>query len=232
MKKPTWAEEVKKIKDDLDLQRQGFIPDQQLMAWYNDAIDLCEPYIHDLSEDWFLSDKAIELVKDQREYKLPTDIYAGAIRRLNYDNGVREYDLCRIRSLSDQPSKSETCLVDFSYLVFNNGDDDSKIRLFPTPNKSDSTSLKIEYIRNAKRLEFDIPTQQRLGQQIDIPEFSSYCRWYVLCRCYIKEKQWNDYNVAKAERDELRAQMIKTLSRKEKDGQTELIPDFNSYTTY
>ena len=232
MRKPTWGEEIKRIKADLDLQRQKFVSDEQLLDWYNEAINLTEVYIHDLSEDYFLSDSLIPLVKNQKTYPLPENIFAGSIRRLSYDDRNNAYDLERIRRLSDIPSKAEECHDNFSYVVFNLEDEEPKIRLFPTPLKDDSTSLKIEYIRNAKRLIHDLPIAERLEQKIDIPEFTAYCRWYVICRCYIKEKQWQDYQIAKIERDELKTQMIQVLSRKEKDGQSQLIPDYNSYPVY
>ena len=231
MRKPTWLEEKEAIEEELDLQEEQFISEKQLMKWYNQAIDKCEAHIHNLNEDWFLTDSPFILSKDVRSYDLPDNIYGVSIRSFHYISSTDEYPLNRIVNINDTLDENNIISHDqYSYMVFNSEANGPQVRFYPTPTKDYLSEITINYIRNAARLEYDIVLRNE--QEIDIPEFSSFCRQYVICKCHEKEKQWQSYQVAKAELNELENLMKQTLGKKEKDGQSMLTPDMESAEEY
>ena len=223
----TWKDVKDEIEEELDLQEEQFVSEQQLVSWFNRALRIAQGHIAKLSEDYYLSEKPLVLVKGQREYDLPDDIYAGMIRNVQYDDNLDSYDLDRIDRLSDLPDERYDTLDDYSYIVFNNTNTGSRIRIYPTPRRDYNSEINIRYIRDVKLVDYN--AADRDSQEIDIPEFTKFCIMHVVCKVHAKEKQWQDYQVAKTERDELLQLMISTLAKKERDEQEFIRPDLSFY---
>lgn len=222
MRKPTWLEEKDEIEEELDLREENFTSEKQLMDWYNRGIDICEAHIHNLSVDWFRTTATLPLVAGQSQYDLPDDIYGVSVRAIHFNDGSDRYKLDRIKDVEELEDYKERITDHFGYIIYNY-ESGAKLEIHPTPRQDHPTAVTIDYIRNAHRLDYN--AANRDNQQIDIPEFSAYCKQYVICKCYIKEKQWQDHQVAKEELMQLEDLMKQSLSKRERDDQEHIEPD-------
>lgn len=223
MKAWTWAEISTKVRRDLDIQEEDFVSDEELLGYMNEAIDVAEAIIHNLWEDYFLDSATISLVAGQSEYDLPADIYAQKIRHLQYDYGndyykITELDLHRIADITS----SATGIDRMFYKLTNNATNGIKLRLFPTPQESQTNAITLWYYRNAKEITVD-------ADVIDIPEFINYLMQYIKVRVY--EKDLGSPNRGKAIMDlaSERDLMVETLSVRIADGVRPLEIDMSFY---
>lgn len=217
MRSWTYGELKEKVENDLDLIDELFITPNELLSYFNEAIDQAEAEIHKLGceNEYFLSAMNMPLVYGQSEYALPENIYANKIRRIVYSHNNRIYPIERFRGSKMFEQIADT-LSDpgsdpwYKYIIKNDSAATGpKIVLFPAAQETNSAAVTIWYIRNANRLIND-------SDVLDIPEFSSFVIQHVKCRAYEKEGHPN-VQAALAVLQSERQLMIETLS--------EMVPD-------
>ena len=93
MKYWTFEEIKDKVRRDLGMEQEQFVTNIELQGYVNSAIDEAEAEIITLYQDYFLKLTEIDLVNGQRDYSIPTDIYANKIRGLIYSDGNNIYPI-------------------------------------------------------------------------------------------------------------------------------------------
>ena len=97
MKVWTYLEMSTKVQGDLDLQDQSFITPNEMIGYFNEAIQEAEAEITGTKEEYFLSQYNFPVVVGQGSYTLPPDIYINKIRRIVYSNGPLIYEVKKIK---------------------------------------------------------------------------------------------------------------------------------------
>lgn len=225
MRYPTYLEIKSKVERDLDLgSAADLISPEEMLGYYNEAVDDCESIIHTLYEDYFLTSSPFPFVAGQSEYSLPSDIYATKIRALIFDDGVNVYSIPRIkdrRKFEEAAiARSYTSNHVYQYLLKNPSSSGIKLTLFPAA-KATTSAPVIWYIRNATRATQD-------SDLCDIPEFSSYVIQFMKVRVMEKDNHPN-LQLAIQQSQYLRSQMEATLRDMVPDGDTQLEADMTSY---
>lgn len=227
MTKFTYATIKNQIENELDLLEETFIDDSELLGYVNEAIDIAESYIHNLHEDYFLTNYPLPLVAGTTEYDLPTDIYANKIRIVMYDDSPTQqdskneaYEIKRIKKLSDLPWFNTNDA--YQYILTNSTSGGQKIKFYPIPRDTQSNWVTIWYIRNAARLTGDT-------DYCDIPEFISYIIQYSKVKCLQKSNP-NLLEYETGVLNALQTQMIDALKDMVDDDSTGLVPDTSIYS--
>lgn len=166
----------------MDLVEEDFVDvDAEFTDYVNEAIDEAEAEIHNLNEDYFLTSQNMSLVSGTASYVLPTDIYANKIRHIQYkQTNTQSYTVMRIGieklKFIDETNPSQ----EFCYHLENSLSGGVKIYFHPTPAITNSTYMKMYYIRNASRVSEDDDT-------IDIPEFIEFIFAFIRVKIARKE---------------------------------------------
>lgn len=229
----TLAEIKQKIQQDLDLESEVFIQDTELTNYINQAIDEAEAEIHGIYEDYFLTWHFPLLVTDQREYDLPSNIYAHKIRKIIFsDDQSKTYEVSRV---PESEKFSDIALTErfrstefYRYLIINTTPGQPKIYTVPAIREGDTgasvdgqSRMRIWYLRNANRLEAETDV-------CDIPEFVHFVIAYAKLRCLEKEGHPNMvYWDTQVNRQ--RKLMIDTLANMIPDGETLVEPNMMHY---
>lgn len=216
----TYADYKEQIEDDLDLQEETFIKPEALMKLFNKAVRKANATIHTLYEDYFLTYKTLRLQAGISLVSLPDNIYANKIRSLIYDNGSTVYKLRKVKDFIDIPFINTNTDL-FSYVMVNAEDRGTKIKLFPTPTATDSTSITCWYLRRAKKIENDTDL-------VDIPEFSSFLLEQTKYYCMQKEGH-PLLEVQRAEAEEQLKLMTETLTNRTPDDENKIAMDLSHY---
>jgi len=221
----TYAEIKQKIEADLDLEKEIFVDDSELMGYVNEAIDFCEGKIHTLYEDYFLAKSAVTLVSGTNEYLLPSDIYANKIRVIIYKNQGDVYPIKRVRSAkkilnAELDVAGNSGASRYEYFIVNQTPGQPKIYLTPDV-LEDGERVFYWYLRQANRIfdEADI---------CDIPEFVYYVIQYAKERICFKEGHPN-YPLERERLDEIEVEMLGTLAEMVPDEDNEIEADFSVY---
>lgn len=229
----TLAEIRKKIQQDLDLEGEVFIQPDELVNYINQAIDEAEAEIHSIYEDYFISWYFPLLVAGQREYSLPSDIYAHKIRKIIFsDDQSKTYEIARI---PESEKFADIALTErfrstefYRYLITNREPGNPKIYVVPAIRESDTgasadgqSRMRIWYLRNANRLEQD-------ADVCDIPEFVHFVIAYAKLRCLEKEGHPNTV-IWTQHVERQRRLMIDTLTNMIPDGETLIEPNMMHY---
>lgn len=214
----TYAEIKAKVEGDLDMEGEDFVTDTELMGYVNDGIDEAEATIHNLNEDYFLSQDVVSIVAATQDYALPTDIYASKIRLVQWNDGVTKYQVSRI-PLAEIAFVEST--DEYRYQIVNLSAVGPSFRLHPTPGATDSTSMTRYYIRNATRMTAE-------DSICDIPEFSSFVINFAKVQCAIKEMHPR-LEFFQGELEKSRGLMIATLNEMVPDGDNTIPMDMSSY---
>lgn len=216
----TYAEAKERILDDLDLQEETFIKASELKRLFNKSVKKAEAKIHTIYEDYFLTSALITILANQSELSLPCDIYAQKIRAFIYDNGVTAYKLRKIPDFRDIPFIEQSTDI-YAYLLTNAKSRGPKVKLYPTPLATDSTSLTCWYLRQARKIVND-------SDEVDIPEFIDYVIEDTKLSCMKKEghpllaEQMKDV-------EDLEKLMIDTLTAKVVDDENKIQMDLSFY---
>jgi hypothetical protein len=218
----TYSEMKEKVMNDLDLEDEDFITAEEFLGYFNEAIDDVEAKIHTLYEDYFLTTGYLSLVNGTADYAFPSDIYANKLRKLFYSYGGDEYEVTKIKRLSDIPDVEAGDR--YRYLPINTTASGYRIRIYPTPALTDSTAMSVWYLRNAKRLSLD-------ADVCDIPEFANVIMQQVKVRCYEKE---GHPNTLKAMQDlkEMEELMVTTLTNMVDDENDQVEMDLSFYEDF
>jgi len=217
-----------KVRRDLDLEGEVFITEDELIDYINEGIDEAEAEIHAIYEDYFLTDYFVPLVTGEKEYSLPTDIYAHKIRKIIFsDDQSKTYEVARI---PESAKFSDIALTErfrstefYRYLIVNTTPGDPKVYFVPAirENDADPSRMRIWYLRNANRLSIS-------ADVCDIPEFVHFVIAYTKLRCMEKEGHIGmDSWALKTERQ--RQLMVNTLSNMIPDGATRVEPEMTYY---
>ena len=223
----TWAQIKARMESELDMEEETFIDSDEFREYANDAIDVIEAHILNLSADYFLTRSTITLVDGTDEYALPSNIYAMKIRGLVYYNGSDIYEIRRIKQyqkfLEYRIARFEaTSADDYMYFVYNEDISEPKILLSPASHE-DGTYVEIWYLRQANRLELD-------ADVCDIPEFISYIFDYLRERAFFKHQAGSaKHMMAREDRDASLQRAIDTLTNMTPDTDNEIEADLSIY---
>ncbi len=229
MKYWTWGELSQKIERDLDTEDEVFVTPSELIGYGNEAIDDIEKSIHALCEDYFITRTpagSVLVTPGIEEIDLPTDIYANKIREVIYVTGGQAFPAKALKNwrkfarYEDNIVNSPGSTNYYHYFVLNSVAGAPKLILTPTP--VESGELKIWYIRNANEIIDDTSI-------LDIPEAASYITKF--CSVKIMAKELHPLlEVAKAELEVIKADLIGVLSEMFPNNETELEPDYTFYS--
>lgn len=220
-----------KIARELDLEDEAFIVADEMLGYYNDAVDDAEAEILGIYEDYFLTSALLPLETGVATYSLPADIYANKIRRVIYSRGTIIYEILRVRdwkkflkkAVIDAYSGLNDC---YQYMLQNvSADDGVQLVLVPPSAETSEENVRLWYIRNANRATGD-------SDKCDIPEFTSFITAHM--RCSVRRKEFNG-DVPQADIMELERQrklMIDTLTTMVPDDQTEIEQDLTHYNEH
>lgn len=172
MSYPTFSDIELRVRRELDLIDEPSVTQDELIAYANQAIDVAESEIHSLYEDYFLKKATINLVANQSEYALPSDIYAAKIRAVIFNVNNQIYEVMRMtdKRMFEQIKRSEEFSKNdiYRYILTNDGPlTGIRLYLFPAAKETATAGLTVWYLRNANRIV--TPTDI-----IDIPEFSNF----------------------------------------------------------
>lgn len=221
---PLFSEMNQKIKDDLDLNEETFIQPQELVGYFNEAVDMIEGQIHTLYEDYFLTSISVDVTEGQTEVNLPSNIFANKIRRVLWNlNDSEKYTMQRVRNLDELLLTSAP--DDYRFMITNSETDGFKLSISPSFRiTSNNSPLKIWFLRNAKRYVDETSV-------CDIPEYSNVINQYVRYKCRAKEGH-PDAQQDLADLERLRTTMVETLRDKFIDEQNEVPKDLSFYRDF
>lgn len=221
----TYGQMKAKINRDLDLEDETFLRPEELIDFFNEAIDEAEAEIHSLYEDYFLTRAKVSLVTNQEEYDLPANLYAHKIRRVIYNNASSVYEIKRIQDWKKFEkyaiaSNFETSDL-YQYFIVNSTVGEPKLLLVPKARETTAVNVDIWYIRQANRMAAD-------EDICDIPEFYNFLFQYVKVRVYEKEGHPN-LPMAMQALEQQRAQMNGTLAQMVPDANNKIEMDMSHY---
>lgn len=222
MYSPTYAELKANLQKELDLEDETFITADEMLNYFNEAVDLVESAIHTIYEDYFLTSSSIFLVNGTQTYDLPTDIYAQKIRKILYsDGGAMKYEIKRIKKLENTMFFQTPDL--YSYVIKNSSTVGLKIAFYPTPSET-SSNITMWYIRNAAKFAVDTDV-------CDIPEFTAVIVQYVRWKCLNKEGH-PDTQQAAQDLMMMKQEMVDTLTARVPDEDNFIEQDMKFYRDF
>jgi hypothetical protein len=216
------------VKDDLDLNEEIFVEDSDLNRWINDAIETAEAEIHTLYEDYFLDRTVYTLTAGVRELDFPADIYASKVRKLLFKESLTSpntaaHEVKREKNLIEAEGRDiyeyQSATPTLTWVETNNSVDGRKIRLYPEQGRAGY--LVMYYIRNANRLVDD-------ADVCDIDEFSRFIIQHTKTQAYLKDGDPRAEE-SKTLEEQLKAQMVATLSNRTPDNNDEIRLDLAHY---
>lgn len=224
MKLWTYSELKSKVMKDVAIEDEQFVQPDELLGYFNEAIDNAEQEVLGIYEDYFLNRSDLTLVSGQEEYDLPDDIFAHKIRRIVFHKGTEIYQVKRLRDWKKFEQYFEINQYDtgapYSYMLYNPAAGQAKILWVPAP-RIDGPYATIWHIRNANTLAIDTDI-------LDIPEAANFIMQYVKVRIYEKEGHIS-LQKAMADLERERDLLVSTLSAMVPDAQNEIEMDISSY---
>ena len=216
------------IKDDLDLNEETFVDDSDLDRWINDAIEMAEAEIHSLYEDYFLDSVTVPIARNDNTVDYPSNIYGNKIRKIIYRESLtdfnsvshevmREKDIIRAEALDIYNTDTQNPIL--RWVPINSATTGRTIRLYPKTSRDGF--LVIYYIRNANRLSLDTDV-------CDIDEYSRYIIQAVKTQVFLKDGDPRTQE-SKVLEDQLKGEMIESLSNMTPDNNDEIELDMSHY---
>jgi hypothetical protein len=228
---------------DLDLQDpDNFVGGDELVGYFNEAIEMAEAAILAINEDYFLiPDGTITLVQDQSEYALPTDIYAQKIREITYSNGEIINPVERLKRVHEFYERQVVERYNsgvpglYAYFIKSVAGAQDKILFTPTPKES-GPYIKIAYLRSAARVPLigelvggvAATRTSQLATVVDIPEATNYLVQYAKVRCYEKERDPRAASATQA-LGIIYDALINILTERVPDKMDTVMPDMSHY---
>jgi hypothetical protein len=163
MKIWTYLEAKNKLEIDHDLEDETFVQGNELIGYFNDALNEAESEIITINEDYLKSKFYLPLVQGTAVYSLPINIYANKIRKIMYSAGSIIYEVVRYRgvtkftdmSFTDQFGQAD----DYRYDLINDNPGQAQIELHPASRETAilsqgtlSVPMIMSYIRNCARI--------------------------------------------------------------------------------
>lgn len=227
----TFAEIKSKVERETDMEAEDFVQPQEFIDYTNDGIDEVESEIHKLGleDEYFLKYSHIALTLGDEEYDLPTDIYSNKIRRIVYKSGnTNLYTITRLRGkqkFEDLENINQNGSIDYyKYLLINQTPTTlPQLLLVPAARETSATNVKIWYIRNANRWVADDT------ENCDLPEIAmNYLYAYIAWRIFSKDGTGKQ-SEAFARKEDLKKQMVETLTNMVPDEDSEMDKDMDLY---
>lgn len=242
MKLFTYSDLETRVRKDLDLQdSDNFVGNDEMVTYFNEAIEDCESEIMSLNQDYFLKQGTITLVQGTASYSLPTDIYAQKIRALIYSNGPKIYPIQRIKELHEFYKYEETNYyasgeTEYGYILRNDTAGSSSTLSLSPPAIESGAFVKIWYIRHSQRIPLigevvnGVTTTRaiQLAVVVDIPEWADYLVQFAKCRCYEKEMDPRLPQAVEALANR-KKMMVESLSKQVIDNSDEVPMDLEFY---
>lgn len=215
MEYPTLLDLRTRVRRDLDLIDEPGITDDEIDEKLREGVNVAEATIHTMyGEDYFLTHAPLTITAGQPTVALPSDIYAGKVRAIIYENGSVIYEVRRIkgRHLFERLQRGVT---------FGNGDQYQWVMLnktategltakfVPTPYETGSL-LTCWYIRNANKMSEDTDV-------CDIPEFSDFIVAYAKNEIALDKPGLASPAITGPKAAALYEQMVDTLQQKVPD---------------
>lgn len=218
----TYATAKQKVERELDIQDEDFVDDDEMLGYFNAAIDEAESVIQDLYEDYFLTSDYVSMVEGVSSCAMPTNIYASKIRKVIWRNGNEIYEVVPIKLEEIDLSETQD---DYRYLLENNSAAAGvEFVVYPPPRETTSTKMRRWFIRNANTVAQD-------ADLIDVPEFYNFIYAYVKREVCLKEGHPRlPYWIDQVSKEEQR--MRNTLKTKILDGNTFIEPDMSFYDDF
>lgn len=226
MYSPTYGDLKSNLQKELDLEDETFITPEEFLNYFNEAVDMVESAIHQIYEDYFLTNASITFVNGTAEYSLPSDIFAQKIRGMFYSDGASNiFEIRRVKQLNEinYLNLAQRPVYDYRYLIKNDSTSGLKLVFYPTPNES-TTNVTMWYLRNAKRFATD-------SDVCDIPEFTSVIVQYVRWKCLDKEGH-PAVQMAAITLQQLRQEMVDTLTARVPDEDNYVVKDSSHYDDF
>jgi hypothetical protein len=202
-----------KVERDLDIEEEEFIQPEEFIEYVNDGISFAEAHIDKLGgkDKYFLTKSDINLVLDEDEYDLPSDILKNSIKNIVYSDGIRVYELRPAESIHmfsriTQAALYDTSEVDYKYLITHAVAGTEKLMITPPARRSVTNGLRVWYTRDANRMVDDTDI-------CDLPEIAmQYLYQFIKVKVYEKEKgqEWIE---AKNDLKEIEKLMIESLTQ-------------------
>lgn len=224
----TWAQMWSVLQNgELDLSDDALMDKTEAMEHANQAVRECEAEIHAIYEDYFLTPSTpnLSLVQGEDVVALPTNIYAGKLRKIVYVNGSTVFPVNQIkewhkfieyRLLRVNP----TSTMRYKYFLVNPSPGQMAIKLSPVALES-GAYLETWYIRRANEFTDDTSI-------CDIPEFVQFIYDHIRVKVYEKEGHFM-LPKALADKEATRKLMVETLTAMVPDHDNEIEPDVTSY---
>lgn len=231
----TYLQASTKVLKDLDLFEESPIAEDELVSYFNDAIDAAAAEINRLGRenDYFLTNAFIDLVNGVSEYELPDDIYVRDIRRIMYQNGSQIYPVRRFRGANKFESiamaQQFNTSGDYKYYEEMGSDESQgKLVLIPPSRETDSAVMKIHYIREPRYIPLiaDGSEDETNATVLDIPQFIRFIFAHV--KVSILDKMKEPVDSAMLQLQIQRQYLVDTLSGFQDDDDS-IIPDMSHY---
>lgn len=206
----TYGEALDRVNHDLDLDNEAFIQDNEMVGYFNEALDDINAKIQDLNKDYLKKYCAGVLTQGQSQVlftgtdnlgqpfagaSMPPDLYANKIRGLVYQNGAILYPVKRFRGenmfMAQALTNQFASTQDYRYDITNPATQGYRMDLFP-PARENGTFLMMWYLRNMSRIPYvsgpnGVGLTAARATVLDVPEFVNYIIAYVKCLCLPKE---------------------------------------------
>jgi len=225
----TYGELKLKVQRETDTEAEDFVQDDELMGYFQDAVNEAEANIHKLGleDDYFLSKASMDMTIGQSVFNLPSDIYANKIRAFYFVQQTMIFPVKRLKG-RDKFMLADSLRLDagttnyYGYILFNYGPTvNPVIELYPVSNHQGTGLLKMAYIRNAIEIEDS-------NSIVDIPEFYSFIIAFVKWKIYDKEGSAKA-DSAKSDLEAQRVLMVATLEQMVPDDDNEIPIDSRHY---
>lgn len=230
----TYAQARDRLLLETDLTNETFITADEMVSYFNEAIDTAEAEICKTYEEYFLTVATLTMAQGVGAISLPSGIYANKIRGVVYINGSEYYAVKRVRGEDKFLNIEATNAYGTSdlYQYYTRWDDTTtgvKLTLVP-PARVSGAFLKLYYLRNANRVPLISGGTQAATDAtiIDIPEFIAYILQFVKLRIYEKEGGPRSEDAIKKV-EYYKDLMIETLSDMVQDNDDTIIPDTSHY---
>lgn len=213
-----------------DTEAEDFLQADEIMAYFQDAVNECQAHIHKLGleDDYFLKKKTdYSLTNGQSVLDMPSDIYAAKIRGLIYSYGGRIYPIKRMKGpkrfelladLLQNPGQN----TPYVYQIINTSSAAGlDIDIYPRSYETSTNCITMHYIREAVTIVDD-------NSVVDIPQFYSFIKAFVKYKILNKAGEMLAAD-AKADLDKERVLMLETLREMTPDYDDIIPPDTSIY---
>ena len=147
MSQVTYSKIKSYVENRLDLLDEGFIRNEELLQYTEEALRYCEAEVHTLGIEnlYFEAQDVITLTTRDQDYSLPSNIYGRKITRMIFNGGDSIYPIFRIThkgrytdsAITDRYSGDNTYRY---YLINNNSVDGTLLRFHPKPQDTTVTT--------------------------------------------------------------------------------------------